>query len=97
MRGHVSVEKNAVSSDEQQEEWEDVTDDVPINPEDTGGDPTDGTNNLAIDGCVNNWKAAQSNSKKRSWKIFEENGLFASACHHGLILWVMDMVWSSEL
>ena len=44
-----------------------MTDDVPIiNPEDSRGDPTDGTNNLVIDGCVNNWKAAQSDSKKKS-------------------------------
>ena len=73
------------------------TDDASINLEDTGGDPTDGTDNLVIDGCVHNWKAAQSDSKKRSWEIFEENGLFVSACCHGLILWVMDMVRSGEL
>ena len=97
VRGRVSVKANAVSSDDQQDEWEDVTDDASINPEDTGGDPIDGTDNLVIDGCVHNWKAAQSDSKKRSWEIFEENGLFASACRHGLILWVMDMVWSGEL
>ena len=97
VRGRVIVKGNAVSSDDQ-EEWEDVTDDVPIiNPEDSGGDPTDGTDNSAIDGCVNNWKAAQSDSKKKSWEIFEENGLFASACRHGLILWIMDMVRSGEL
>ena len=97
VRGRVSVKSNAMSSDDHQEEWEDVTDDFPINPEDSGGDTTDGTDNLAIDGCVNNWKAAQSDSKKRSWEIFEENGLFASACQHGLIMWIMDMVRSGEL
>ena len=46
-----------MSPDDHQEEWEDVN---------SRGDPTDGTDNLAIDGCVNNWKAAQSDSKKRS-------------------------------
>ena len=98
VRGCMIAKTNAVLPDNQQEEWEDVTDDVPIiNPGDTGGDPTDGSNNLAIDGCVNNWKAAQSDSKKKSWEIFEENGLFASACRHGLILWIMDMVRSGEL
>ena len=60
-------------------------------------DPTDGTDNLVINGCVNNWKAAQSDSKKKSWEIFKENGLFASACRQRLILWIMDMIWSSEL
>jgi hypothetical protein len=99
VRGRVSVKSNAVSSEDQQDEWEDVTDEpeVPINPEDTGGDPTDGSDNLAIDGCVHNWKAAQSDSKKKSWEIFEENGLFASGCRHGMILWIMDMVRSGEL
>ena len=93
VRERVSVK--AVSSDNQ-DVWEDVTDDVPINPEDTGGDPTDEADHLAIDGCVHNWMAAQSDLKKRSWEIFED-GLFASACSHGLILWIMDMVPSGEL
>ena len=98
VRGRVIAKSNAVSPDDQKEEWQDVTDDIPIiNPEDTGGDPTDGTDNLVIDGCVTNWKAAQNDSKKRSWEIFEENGLFASACRHGLILWIMDMIRSGEL
>ena len=46
--------------------------------------------------CANNWKAAQSDSKKRMWGIFAETGLFASACRHGLILWVADMIRSGE-
>ena len=43
-----------------------------------------------------NWKAAQSDSKKRMWGIFEETGLFASACRHGFILWIADMIRSGE-
>ena len=96
VRGRVGVKANPVLSDDQ-DVWEDVTDDVPINPEDTGGDPTDGADHLGVDGCVHNWKAARSDSKKKSWEIFEENGLFASCCRHGLILWIMDMVRSGEL
>jgi len=46
--------------------------------------------------CANNWKAAQSDSKKRMWGVFAETGLFASACRHGLILWIADMVQSGE-
>ena len=46
--------------------------------------------------CANSWKAAQSDSKKRMWGIFAETGLFASACWHGLILWIADMVRSGE-
>jgi hypothetical protein len=46
--------------------------------------------------CANNWKAAQSDSKKRMWGIFEETGHFASACRHGFILWIADMIRSGE-
>ena len=46
--------------------------------------------------CASNWKAAQSDSKKRMWGVFAETGLFASACRHGFILWITDMVRSGE-
>lgn len=46
--------------------------------------------------CVKNWKAAQSDSRKKAAGIFDETGWFASACRHGLILWVTDMVQSGE-
>ncbi|KAK7696630.1 hypothetical protein QCA50_001288 [Cerrena zonata] len=68
--------------------------------DDPGGDPTDGSgqnDDETADPCVKNWKAAAEDSKKRSWGIFDENGLFASACRHGLILWLADMVKSGEL
>ncbi|KAI0683114.1 hypothetical protein BC835DRAFT_1297061, partial [Cytidiella melzeri] len=34
---------------------------------------------------------------KQIWSIFDELGIFASACRHGLVLWLMDMVKSGEL
>lgn len=46
--------------------------------------------------CVNNWKAAQSDSRKRVVGMFDETGWFACGCRHGLILWVADMVRSGE-
>lgn len=46
--------------------------------------------------CANNWKAAQSDSKKHMWGVFAETGLFASACRHGFILWIADMIRSGE-
>ncbi|KAI0667165.1 hypothetical protein C8Q78DRAFT_932730, partial [Trametes maxima] len=60
------------------------------------GDPTDGATGVDSS-CTKNWKAAQSDDKKRSWDVFEETGIFASACRHGLILWIIDMVRSGEL
>lgn len=47
--------------------------------------------------CVKNWKAASADEKKRMWSIFDESGVFVSACRHGFILWVIDMVKSGEL
>ena len=65
-----------------------------------GGDPTDGIEDTvanSVDHCVKNWKAAAADEKKRSWAIFDETGIYASACRHGLILWLCDMVRSGKL
>ncbi|KAI0367348.1 hypothetical protein BV20DRAFT_1037720 [Pilatotrama ljubarskyi] len=62
----------------------------------TEGDPTDGVPD-AITPCASNWKAAAAESNKRMWGIFEETGIFACCCQHGLILWFVDMVRSGEL
>ncbi len=63
--------------------------------EETGeGDPTDGAPDSA---CASNWKAAASDDKKRMWAIFEETGVFASACRHGFVLWLIDMIRCGEL
>lgn len=50
-----------------------------------------------LDSCASNWKAAASTEKKRMWGTFDETGVFASACPHGFILWLTDMVQSGEL
>ncbi|KAG1802115.1 uncharacterized protein HD556DRAFT_1429739 [Suillus plorans] len=47
--------------------------------------------------CSKNWKAAADEEKKRMWSVFDETGIFVSACRHGLLLWVTDMVSSGEL
>ncbi|KAI0083731.1 hypothetical protein BDY19DRAFT_899813 [Irpex rosettiformis] len=47
--------------------------------------------------CVRNWKSAAQESNKKMWAMFEESGIFASACRHGSILWIADMVCSGEL
>jgi hypothetical protein len=63
-----------------------------------GGDEVEQNNNVGGDPgpCANNWKAAQSDSKKQMWGIFAETGLFASACRHDFILWIADMIRSRE-
>lgn len=52
---------------------------------------------LRLQECVKNWKAASADEKKKMWAMFEESGIFASACRHGCILWLADMVRSGEL
>jgi len=50
-----------------------------------------------LENCATNWKAAASKEKKKMWGVFDETGIFASACPHGLVLWLADMVQSGEL
>ncbi|KAG6895202.1 hypothetical protein C0992_002602 [Termitomyces sp. T32_za158] len=67
-------------------------------PDNDFGDPTDGgTENAGHNPCAENWKAAANESNKNMWAIFNETGIFAAACRHGLILWIVDMFRSSEL
>lgn len=49
-----------------------------------------------LENCATNWKAAVSMERKRMWGVFDETGVFASACPHGFILWLADMVQSGE-
>ncbi len=61
------------------------------------GDPTDGANDPSLKGCTDNWKAAAADAMKKMWSAFRESGYFATACRHGFILWVADMICSGEL
>ncbi|PPQ79249.1 hypothetical protein CVT24_007507 [Panaeolus cyanescens] len=70
--------------------WEDEDDDEKIPNASPDGVDT------KVSECVRNWKAAQSDSKKRTMGMFEETGWFAGGCRHGLIFWVADMIRSGE-
>ena len=78
---HVSVPEPAADDDSEAEDQEE-------------GDPTDGA---PASSCASNWKAAAADDKKKMWAIFEETGVFASACRHGFILYLIDMIRSGEL
>lgn len=77
------------------------TDSANATPDQLGATPLDPMKaTLAkklLEQCVKNWKAAAREEKKQMWQMFNESGLFASACRHGLILWLVDMVRSGEL
>jgi hypothetical protein len=73
-------------------------DDIHDAPDENDGDPTDGTpDSINPAPCADNWKAAAAEERKRMWAIFEESGVFASACRHGFVLWIADMVRCGEL
>lgn len=59
------------------------------------GDPADGQDDPSP--CADRWKAAAAEHKKRTWDVFDETGIFGSACQHGMIMWIVDMVESGEL
>ncbi|KAG6892822.1 hypothetical protein C0995_002333 [Termitomyces sp. Mi166 len=61
------------------------------------GDLTDGETSPGLSTCTNNWKAAAKKENKKMWVIFTESGIFASACCHGFILWICDMITSGKL
>lgn len=47
--------------------------------------------------CADHWKALATKDMTQVWNAFKETGLFASACRHGFLLWLADMVQSGEL
>ncbi|KAJ4465974.1 hypothetical protein C8J55DRAFT_565970 [Lentinula edodes] len=61
------------------------------------GDPTDGIEDSELVQCTENWKAAAANQQKKMWGISHESEYFASACRHGFVFWVADMIRSGEL
>ena len=85
---------------DEEDEGEDVANNPTYRDDASGGDPTDGVDvevHTDIDQCVKNWKAASEDDKKRMWAIFDEASIFACACRHGFVLWVLDMIRSGEL
>ncbi|KAL7280958.1 hypothetical protein ACG7TL_005907 [Trametes sanguinea] len=60
------------------------------------GDPTDGVPEGGTP-CATNWKAAAADAQKRMWGVFDETGIVACCCRHGLVLYIVDMVRSGEL
>jgi hypothetical protein len=52
---------------------------------------------MRFENCASNWKAVAWVEKKRMWGVFDETGVFASACPHGFVLWLADMIQSGEL
>jgi hypothetical protein len=47
--------------------------------------------------CIQRWRNAGPEQRKRMWKMFDECGLFLSVCRHGSVLYFCDMIRSGEL
>ncbi|KIJ24801.1 hypothetical protein M422DRAFT_130151, partial [Sphaerobolus stellatus SS14] len=47
--------------------------------------------------CVERWRNAGPEERKRMWAMFAETGIFLGACRHGFVLFICDMIQSGEL
>ncbi|KAG0699233.1 hypothetical protein DFH29DRAFT_983620 [Suillus ampliporus] len=47
--------------------------------------------------CIDCWRNAGPEARKRMFSVFDKSGIFIVACHHQFILLVCDMVKSGEL
>ena len=50
-----------------------------------------------LDACVDRWKAAAPNDRKKMFDLFAISGIFAACCRHGHLLKLCDMQKSGEL
>ncbi|PIL29500.1 hypothetical protein GSI_08308 [Ganoderma sinense ZZ0214-1] len=75
---------------------DDSGDEGPSEQPDGGAYPTD-SDAAKPAPCARHWKAAASDDSKRMWGMFDETGIFACACRHAMIVWLVDMVRSGEL
>ncbi|OSC99715.1 hypothetical protein PYCCODRAFT_1372708 [Trametes coccinea BRFM310] len=92
------VKRRPEPADPDEDAWSDVSDDEPDGDTNRDADPTDfASADDMLRQCTRNWKSAARDEKKKTWGIFDETGIFASACCHGFILWITDLVKSGEL
>jgi hypothetical protein len=47
--------------------------------------------------CINRWRNAGPEERKRMFALFDESGIFIASCCHRLVLLACDMIKSGEL
>ncbi|KAG2090002.1 uncharacterized protein F5147DRAFT_748278 [Suillus discolor] len=47
--------------------------------------------------CVNRWRNAGPETRKKMFSGFDESGIFIAACRHRFVVLACDMIWSGEL
>jgi len=50
-----------------------------------------------LDTCVDRWRNAGPEARKKMFALFAVAGIFLSVCRHGHVLVICDMIRSSEL
>ena len=50
-----------------------------------------------MDVCVDRWRNAAPEARKKMFAIFHKSGIFIAVCRHGFLLSICDMVRSGEL
>ncbi|KZV93301.1 hypothetical protein EXIGLDRAFT_613139, partial [Exidia glandulosa HHB12029] len=59
------------------------------------GEPGDDAPKPSI--CASRWKNAKAEHNKLAPGMFDQTGVFALLCRHGLVLWFLEMIRSGEL
>ncbi|KAG2154140.1 uncharacterized protein EDB93DRAFT_1239530 [Suillus bovinus] len=47
--------------------------------------------------CVNRWRNAGPETRKKMFSVFDESGIFIAACCHRFVILACNMIWSREL
>lgn len=47
--------------------------------------------------CVERWRSAGAESRKKMFALFANSGIFIAVCRHGHLLVICDMIRSGEL
>ncbi|KAF8452808.1 hypothetical protein L210DRAFT_3320488, partial [Boletus edulis BED1] len=47
--------------------------------------------------CVDRWRNAKSDIRKKTYSVFQESGIFVATCRHRFVLLACDMIKSREL
>ncbi|KAL0058201.1 hypothetical protein AAF712_015134 [Marasmius tenuissimus] len=66
-------------------------------PSECPPEPVSTTGRACVDTCVDRWKAAAPDSRKKMFGFFSITGIFLAVCRHGHVLALCDMRKSSEL
>jgi hypothetical protein len=67
---------------------------VENNPTDDWEDTADEGTSL---GCIERWRNAGPEERKKMFALFDESGTFIASCRHRSVLLVCDMIKSGEL